>query len=164
MRLSAAAASSLPTHRSFFERDEDFSLLQVAVVHDRADRPNGVAKPDQTVEAGWTHYPVLHKGHPILFAFYTTNGYRSQSDYAHLPGHAYFCPLRRRRQTGGDEIIFNLHDNCWWLYTNGSIRRLISYLAIRTRRSESQKHSGYCGNQYFAVWGGLQQRRAVYNH
>ncbi|KAK9434981.1 hypothetical protein VB005_09772 [Metarhizium brunneum] len=81
MRLSAAAASSLPTHRSFFERDEDFSLLQVAVVHDRADRPNGVAKPDQTVKAGWTYYPVLHKGHPILFAFYTTNGYRSQSDY-----------------------------------------------------------------------------------
>ncbi|EFY88480.1 hypothetical protein MAC_05532 [Metarhizium acridum CQMa 102] len=125
----------ISTHRPFLERDGDFSLLQVAVVHERADQPNGAAKQDQTVEAGWTNYPVLHKGGPILFAFYTTNGYRGQADYVGgynfkvkgwfqqdreiYPG----MPISAFSVEGGKqeeiEIRYKLFNNCWWLYTMG---------------------------------------------
>ncbi|KID84651.1 hypothetical protein MGU_08171 [Metarhizium guizhouense ARSEF 977] len=68
--------------------------------------------PQITVEAGWTYYSVLHKGGSILFAFYTTNG-------RIYPG----MPISALSVEGGKqeeiEIIFNLHDNCWWLYTMG---------------------------------------------
>ncbi|KAK2591342.1 hypothetical protein QQS21_010967 [Conoideocrella luteorostrata] len=122
-------------HKPFLEREKDFSLLQIAVAHDKADQPNNGAKKSQTVEAGWTHYPVLHKGGPILFTFFTTNGYNGMRDYvggyntavkgwfqhdsAIHPG----MPLSRFSVDGGQqqelEIMYQLHDNCWWLYTMG---------------------------------------------
>lgn len=125
----------ISTHEPFLERDQDFSLLQIAVVHDGADQPNGAAKKTQTVEAGWTHYPVLHKGGPILFTFFTTNGYEGQSD--NVGGYntavkGWFqqdkdihpgMPLSHFSVDGGQqqelEIMYQLHDNCWWLYTMG---------------------------------------------
>lgn len=123
----------ISTHKPFIERQRDFSLLQIAVIHDAADQPNGAARRRQTVEAGWQYYPPFHKDGPLLFTFFSTDGHQSQTDlvggyntkvkgwYQHDKDIHPGMPLSQFSVDGGDqqeiEIMFMLSEECWWLYT-----------------------------------------------
>jgi len=116
--------------KAFVQSNDDFSLLQTAVIRNNAAHA-GTEPKSQTVEAGWINYPNQIQA-PHLFTYFTTDGYTSnadnkggwntdvagwvQVDSSIYPGIA-FAPLST---DGGDqyelEIGYYLTGGNWWLW------------------------------------------------
>ncbi|KAJ3498655.1 hypothetical protein NLG97_g944 [Lecanicillium saksenae] len=126
---SHGSSAALSMFKAYVANNNDFSLLQTAVVH--LDVPNvGI----QTVEAGWINYPA-QTANPHLFSFFTTNAYQSYGDYVsgwnteyrgwvqydneYYPG----MELSPLSVVGGDQhnlqIQYKLESGNWWLAVNG---------------------------------------------
>lgn len=126
---SHGSSAALSMFKAYVANNNDFSLLQTAVVH--LDVPNvGI----QTVEAGWINYPQ-QTANPHLFSFFTTNAYQSygdnvsgwnteyrgwvQYDSQYYPG----MELSPLSAVGGDQhnlqVQYKLSGGNWWLAVNG---------------------------------------------
>ncbi|TQV90696.1 hypothetical protein V2A60_006907 [Cordyceps javanica] len=126
---SHGSSAALSMFRAYVARDDDFSLLQTAVV--RLSVP-GVGI--QTVEAGWINYPA-QTANPHLFTFFTTNAYQGygddvcgwnteyrgwvQYDAEYYPG----MELAPTSVPGGAQrdlqVQYRLDGGNWWLAVNG---------------------------------------------
>ncbi|KHN95955.1 putative Glucoamylase [Metarhizium album ARSEF 1941] len=120
----------ISTHRPFVKQDGDQSLLQIAAMYVEFDHSNNTVKWQQTVEAGWRYYPAADKGGPVLFTYYTTDGYETGVDENYERGWFQYdkeispgMPIAAFSVQGGRqeeiELRYRLHNGCWWLYTMG---------------------------------------------
>jgi hypothetical protein len=106
--------------------NESFSLAQLWFV---ANGPAGL----QTVEAGWQVFPQKYgHGHPVLFCYWTGDGYRQTgsyngdgSDFVRCgPGCPIGLALPETSVSGGVqaelELAFMLADGNWWLFAGAA--------------------------------------------
>lgn len=130
---TTGAGGAFSMFKPFLESNQDFSLLQTAVMRYQAKTGDYGTIP-QTLETGWLYYPP-RGNKPMFFTFFTANGYQSmgdnlcawnteykgwvQVDTSVYPG----MMFDKMSVVGGEQhdfdAKFHLKDGKWWLKAFG---------------------------------------------
>lgn len=125
--------ASFSMFQPYLQSDQDFSLLQTAMVRQSANTVE-FGTVTQTIEAGWMYYPPRGPK-PMLFVFFNSNGYQGVGDYlcgwnseqkgwvqtdaSIYPGMSF----DKMSVDGGAQydfdLKFHLKDGRWWLTALG---------------------------------------------